>query len=43
MMEQLPYEEGSILETTPKHGSMAELIELADDREKWRLEVNLLK
>ena len=43
MMEQQPYEEGSILENTPKHGSMAELIELAEDREKWRLEVNSLK
>ena len=45
MMEQQPYEEGSILENTPdpKHGSMAELIELAADREKWRLEVNSLK
>jgi len=44
-MEQQPYEEGSILENTPKHGSMAELIELslAEDREKWRLEVNSLK
>ena len=30
MMEQQPYEEGSILENTPKHGPMAELIELAD-------------
>ena len=43
MMEQQPYEEGSILEDTPEHGSMAELIELAEDREKWRLEVNRLK
>jgi len=43
MMEQQPYEEGSIHENTPKHGSMAELIELAEDREKWRLEVNSLK
>ena len=43
MMEQQPYEEGSILENTPKHGSMAELIELAEDRENWRLEVNSLK
>jgi len=45
MMEQQPYEEGSILENTPKHGSMAELIELAEDRGKWirRLEVNSLK
>ena len=43
MMEQQPYEEGSILENTPKHESMAELIELAEDREKWRLEVNSLK
>ena len=47
MMEQQPYGEGStctcILENTPKHGSMAELIELAEDREKWRLEVNSLK
>jgi len=44
-MEQQPYEEGSILENTPKHGSMAELIsvELAEDKEKWRLEVNSLK
>ena len=42
-MEQQPYEEGSILENTPKDGSMAELIELAEDREKWRLEVNSLK
>ena len=42
MMEQQPYEEGSILKNTPKHGSMAELIELhvAEDRGKWRLEVN---
>ena len=45
MMEQQPYEEGSILEDTPEHGSMAELIELAEDklREKWRLEVNRIK
>ena len=43
MMEQQPYEEGSILEDTPEHGSMAELIELAEDREKWRIEVNRLK
>ena len=43
MMEQQPYEEGSILEDTPEHGSMAELVELAEDREKWRLEVNRLK
>jgi len=43
MMEQQPYEEGSILEKTPKHGSMAELIELAEDRKKWRLEANSLK
>jgi len=43
MMEQQPYEEGSILENTPKNGSMAKLIELAEDREKWRLEVNSLK
>ena len=43
MMEQQPYEEGSILENTPRHGSMAELIELAEDRGKWRLEVNSLK
>jgi len=27
-LEQQPYEEGSMLENTPKHGSMAELIEL---------------
>ena len=41
MMEQHPYEEwdrrclneeGSILENTPKHVSMAELIELAEDK-----------
>jgi len=47
MMEQQPYEERSILANTLKHGSMAELIELAEDREKWRLEfefeVNSLK
>jgi len=43
MMEQQPYEEGSILENTPKHGSMAELMGLSEDREKWRLEVNSLK
>ena len=43
MMEQQPYEEGSILENTQKHGAMAEFIELAEDREKWRLEVNSLK
>jgi len=42
-VEQQPYKEGSILENTPKHGSMTELIELAEDREKWRLEVNSLK
>ena len=39
----VPIEEGSSLENTPKHGSMAELIALAEDREKWRLEVNSLK
>ena len=43
MLIDIIYEEGSILENTPKHGSMAELIELAEDREKWRLEVNSLK
>jgi len=32
MQGQQPCEEGSILENTPKHGSMAELIELAEDR-----------
>ena len=45
MMEQhcQPYEEGSILENTPKHGPMDELIlelslSLAEDRGKWRLD-----
>ena len=45
MMEQKPYEEGSILhdKTIPKHGSMEELAELAEDRENWNKMVNAIK
>jgi hypothetical protein len=45
MMEQKPYEEGSILQdkTIPKHGSMEELAELAEDRENWNKMVNAIK
>ena len=45
MMEQKPYEEGSILQdkTIPKHGSMEELAELAADRENWNKMVNAIK
>ena len=34
-MEQ-PYSPGSVLMNAPKHESMAELVELANDREGWR-------
>ena len=35
--EQKPYEEGSILMDAPEHNTMAELAELAQDRDSWQV------
>jgi len=46
MMEQKPYEEGSVLMDAEEHfeyGTMEELAELAENRERWHLEVNTIK
>jgi len=46
MMEQKPYEEGSVLMDTEEHfeyDTMEKLAELAENREKWNLEVNTIK
>jgi len=43
MMEQKPHEEGSVLMDAEEHfeyDTMEELAELAENREKWNLEVN---
>ena len=38
-----PYPEGDVLEDCPQHSCMSELVELALDKDSWRLEVNALK
>ena len=46
MMEQKPYEEGSVLKVAEEHfdyETMEDLAELAQNRDKWNLEVNTIK
>ena len=38
-----PYPDGSIFMDAPRHSSMEQLIELAEDRESWNLHVNAVK
>ena len=36
MKQQKPYEKGTVLIDAPRHDNMAELVELAQDRQSWR-------
>ena len=38
-----PYPDGSIFMDAPRHSSMEQLIELAEDRESWNIHVNAVK
>ena len=39
----VPYPEGSILMDAPQHDSVEHLIQLAEDKDGWRILVNMIK
>ena len=40
---QKPYPAGSLLMDAPRHNSMKQLIEMAEDKESWNIHVNAVK
>ena len=42
-MDKEEYPDGSIMMDAPRHDTMKELIDLAQNKEEWRLGVNVVK
>ena len=40
---QKPYPAGSLLMDAPRHNSMKQLIEMAEDKDSWSVHVNAVK